>query len=55
MVWFINGNISKEQSIDIVEKARSTFDLKIVNKSDLSEVRAIRLNPSQSLIIEIPL
>ena len=51
MVWFINGNIAKDVSIQIVERAREAFNLKPVEKEDLCEVRAVALNPRYRYLI----
>ena len=45
LVWFVNGNITKESAVEVVEKGRHVFNLKAVDKEDLCEVRVLALNP----------
>jgi secreted Zn-dependent insulinase-like peptidase len=50
-VWFVHGNIAKEQAIGLVEKARSTLDLKKIAKEDLVDVRCVALPAGKSLLL----
>jgi len=42
-LWFVNGNISKDSSIQLVEKAREILVLRPVDKEDLVDVRCVAL------------
>lgn len=55
LLWFVNGNIGKDNAIEVVEKGRGVFNLQPTEKEDLSEVRTIALNPGVSYLFEIPL
>jgi len=43
MVWYVHGNVSKENAIHIVEKARSTLNLQETHKDDLVSIRCLSL------------
>jgi insulysin len=51
-VWFVHGNLSKDQAINLVEKAREILNPKTIAKEDLVDVRCIALPPGKNLLIE---
>ena len=51
-VWFVHGNLAKDQAIGLVEKARSTLDLKKIAKEDLVDVRCVALPAGKSLLLQ---
>jgi len=54
-LWLVNGNISKESSIQLVEKAREILSIRPVDKEDLLDVRCVSLPAQQTQLLEIPL
>jgi secreted Zn-dependent insulinase-like peptidase len=42
-VWFVHGNMTKQQAVGLVERARGTFSLKKIAKEDLVDVRCIAI------------
>jgi len=51
-VWFVHGNLAKEQAIGLVETARKTLNLKKVAKDDLVDVRCIAIPAGKSYLLE---
>lgn len=43
MMWFVHGNFTKENAIQIVEQARNLLNLQKVEKEQLSTVRCIQI------------
>ncbi len=42
-VWFVHGNLSEDQAVGLVDRARATLKVKSVAKEDLVDVRCIAL------------
>lgn len=55
MLWFVHGNIGKEDAIKLVEKSREILSLKPVDKEDLVDIRCIALPAGHTHLLEIPL
>ena len=51
-VWFVHGNLAKDQAIGLVEAARKTLDLKKVAKEDLVDVRCIAIPAGKTFLLE---
>lgn len=51
-VWFVHGNLSADQAINLVDKARATLSVKSVAKEDLVDVRCVALPSGKSVLIE---
>jgi len=51
-VWFAHGNLSKDQAIDLVERARTTFSLNKIAKEDLVDVRCIAIPQGHKYLLE---
>lgn len=51
-VWFVHGNISKEQALGLVETARNTILPKSIAKEDLVDVRCIALPAGKTFLLE---
>ena len=54
-VWFVSGNYSQDQAIELVESARQQFNLESIKIEDLPDIRAISLESKVSFQFEIPL
>jgi len=54
-LWFINGNISKEDAIEIATYGKTTFNVKPTRKQNLNDVRPISIRHKTSHLIEQPL
>jgi len=55
MLWYVTGNISKDASKAMVEKARSLFSLIPADKDDLADVRCVSFKPSAHYSYEVSL
>ena len=42
-LWYVSGNIAKEQAVHMTERAREILALKPVDKEDLVDIRCIAL------------
>ena len=51
-MWFVHGNLSADQALGLVEKARDTVKPKSIAKEDLVDVRCIALPPGKQILIE---
>jgi len=54
-VWFITGNLEKNQAIAIAEKTRALFKVHPVPKTFLMDVRPVNLPEKSSLLFEFPI
>jgi insulysin len=54
-LWYINGNISEESALKIVDSATSKFGLKELAIEDTTDIRTMALDNKISYHIEIPL
>lgn len=51
-VWFVHGNLTKEQALGLVDKARETIKPKSIAKEDLVDVRCIALPAGKQILYE---
>lgn len=54
-VWFIHGNMTKENAIEIVEKVRADMKIIPTDKEDLADIRCVSLHSKVSYLLEHPL
>ena len=53
-IWYINGNISSDAAIEIVEKTRSTLGLTNLPVTSIGEYQLIALKVGHSTLLELP-
>ena len=51
-VWFVNGNITSEQAINIVDQANTTLGLQTVKIENLPDVRGVSFESQTSFQFE---
>ena len=51
-MWFVTGNCGHEQAVELVEKAKSRFDLSSIKIEDLADIRAVAVDAGHSFHIE---
>lgn len=54
-VWYINGNISSDAAIEIVENTRSTMGLGNVKPEQIGELQPMALKSGNCTLLEMPL
>jgi len=54
-VWYINGNISSDSAIEIVENTRSTMGLANLPVAEIGEFNPIALKVGNATLLELPL
>lgn len=51
-LWFVTGNFGHQEAVDLVENARSEFDLSSIKLEDLAGIRATAVEDGHSFHIE---
>lgn len=51
-LWFVNGNISKDEVVELCESAVSTLDVSGVGRSDLTPARCTKIGDNRVYRLE---
>ena len=54
LLWYVTGNISKENALSLVEKARAAFKLRPTDKEDLVDIRCVSIPSNHYYVYDIP-
>lgn len=54
-VWYVTGNLAKDKTIELIDKARSEFNTKNIPIGELPKVQPVSLAPGAVHLVESPL